>query len=316
MTVLSNAAESRYDNTVMVTTPTVGDLLRTWRVRRRLSQVDLAQAASVSAKHVSFLETGRSAPSRGMLLRMATCMDLPLRATNQLLAAAGFAALYRERALDDPGLVPARQGIEAVLSRHDPYPAFAIDAHWMLVSCNKSLHRMAAGADPMLLRAPINILRLFLHPAGLAPRIANLREWRDHVTGRLRRQHEQTADPRLGEMLAEIASYPLPPPGPPQRTRRAFDGVVVPFRLVTIDGTLSFLPATTTFASPLDVTLSEVTIESFFPADAETSELMRQMAQQIGGRSREEIISSVTTLNRYPVMKGDDPPPFGLPRGS
>lgn len=316
MAVLSNPAESRYDNNVMVNIPTVGEILRTWRVRRRLSQVDLAQAASVSAKHVSFLETGRSAPSRGMLLRMAACLDLPLRATNALLAAAGFAALYRERSLDDPSLASARQGIETVLARHDPYPAFAIDAHWMLVTCNKSLHRMAAGADPMLLRAPINILRLFLHPAGLAPRIANLREWRDHVISRVRRQHEQTADPKLAELLAEIASYPLPPAGPSQRTRRPFDGVVVPFRLVTIDGTLSFLPATTAFASPLDVTLSEVTVETFFPADAETADLMRQMAQQIGGRSREEISANVTTLNRYPVMKGDDPPPFGMPRGT
>ncbi len=286
----------------------VGELLRSWRVRRRLSQLDLAGEAGVSTKHLSFLETGRSVPSREMLLRLAECMNIPLRERNVLLTSAGYAPMFKERALDDPDLAVARQSVDAVLNAHEPYPALAVDRHWDLIAANQALHRLVAGADPLLLKPPINVLRLSLHPAGLAPRIANLREWRDHVIRRLRQQIDQCGDARRSELLKEIQDYPLPPGAPP-RPRKPFENIIIPFRLVTIDGTLSFFSTTTVFGTPVDVTLSEIAIESFYPADADTAEVMRRMASGVPARSREELTAAMQTRNRYPVLAGDDPPP-------
>ncbi len=256
----------------------VGELLREWRQRRRMSQLDLACEADISTKHVSFLETGRSRPSREMVLHLGERLGLPLRDQNVLLGAAGYTPQFSERPLDDPSLLVARRSIDTLLAAHDPNPALAIDRHWTMVSCNKGTMNLVAGADPLLLRPPVNVLRLSLHPAGLAPRIANLPAWRAHVIQRLRRQIEVAGDPVLTDLLEEILDYPMVDAPRPELPDPDPDDVAVPFRLVTIDGVLSFYSTTMVFGSPLDVTLSELAIEAFFPIDAETARIMRQMA--------------------------------------
>jgi transcriptional regulator with XRE-family HTH domain len=259
-----------------------GDLLREWRRRRRLSQLDLACDAEISTRHLSFLETGRASPSREMLLRLAERLEVPIRDRNVLLAAGGFAPIYRERRLDDPDMLVVRDSIDALLAAQEPNPALAIDRHWTLVAANRAVQHLIAGVDPLLMHPPVNVLRLSLHPAGLAPRIANLREWREHVISRLRRQIELSGDSMLHDLLEEIRDYPLPRhPGAP-RPSQGIDSIAVPFRLATIDGTLSFLSTTTVFGTPVDVTLSEIAIESFFPADAETAAIMRRIADGTG----------------------------------
>jgi transcriptional regulator with XRE-family HTH domain len=260
----------------------VGNLLRTWRQRRRLSQLALACDADISQRHLSFVESGRAAPSRDMVLHLAERLDIPLRERNMLLVAAGFAPVYRERALDDPALQVARKAVDLVLKGHEPYPALAVDRHWTLVAANAAVAPLLAGADAALLRPPVNALRLSLHPDGLAPRIANLAEWRAHVLARLSRQVEVSADTVLTALLAELRAYPAAGAGRARQasgTADAFAGVVVPFRLAAVFGMLSFFSTTTVFGTPLDVTLSELAIESFFPADAATAEIMRKVVQ-------------------------------------
>lgn len=254
----------------------VGDYLREWRQRRRLSQMDLALDAQISTRHLSFLETGRSAPSREMVLHLAECLDVPLRERNAILMAAGYAPLFPERRLDDPALQAARKAVELVLAGHEPYPALAIDRHWNLVLYNKAVPPLLAGIDAALLQPPVNVLRLSLHPQGMAPRIVNYREWRAHLLERLRQQVAATADPVLSDLVEELAAYPAPD-GVAQTSGETteYGGVVVPFRLKTDAGTLSFISTTTVFGTPVDVTLSELALESFFPADAETATLLR-----------------------------------------
>jgi transcriptional regulator with XRE-family HTH domain len=256
-----------------VQTQPVGNLLRKWRERRRLSQLDLASDAEISTRHLSFLETGRSQPSRDMVLRLAERLEVPLRERNALLIAAGYAPAYPERPLDDPALQSARKAVDLVLAGHEPYPALAIDRHWTLIASNNAVAAVMAGADPSLLRPPINALRLSLHPKGLAPRIANLAEWRSHLLARLRRQIEITADPVLEELLNELSGYPAPGAGDIVEDA----GVVVPFQLITERGLLSFISATTIFGTPVDITLSELAVESFFPADAATAKALREL---------------------------------------
>jgi transcriptional regulator with XRE-family HTH domain len=256
-----------------VQTQPVGSLLRKWRERRRLSQLDLACEAEISTRHLSFLETGRSAPSRDMVLRLAEYLDVPLRERNALLVAAGYAPAFPERPLDDPALQAARKAVDLVLAGHEPYPAIAIDRHWTLIASNNAVLPFMAGADPSLLNPPVNVLRLSLHPAGLAPRIANLAEWRLHLLARLRRQVEVTADPVLEELFNELSGYPSPGEGAGENEEYA--AVAVPFRLVTEQGILSFISATTVFGTPVDITLSELALESFFPADAATARALR-----------------------------------------
>lgn len=263
------------------TTP-VGGLLRTWRERRRLSQLELAGAADISARHVSFLETGRSVPSRGMLLRLAERLQIPLRERNALLLSAGYAPMYAERRLDDPALQQARKAVELVIAGHEPYPALAVDRHWTLVSANAAVGVLLAGIEPRLLQPPVNVLRLGMHPEGLASRIGNYGQWREHTLTRLRQQVAATADPILIEILAELESYP--PPAKEQEMPHASDptdygGVVVPFALRTEHGMLSFFSTTTVFGTPLDITLAELAIESFFPADAKTAEVLARIAR-------------------------------------
>lgn len=256
----------------------VGELLRDWRQRRRMSQLDLACDADISTKHLSFLETGRSRPSREMVLHLAERLSVPLRDQNVLLGAAGYAPAYRERSFDDPAIMVARRGIDALLAAHDPNPALAIDRHWVMVACNKGTMNLVAGVEPMLLRPPVNVLRLSLHPAGLAPRIANLPDWRAHIIQRLRRQIDITGDSVLIDLLEEILDYPVGPGPIRPDAEPEFEPVAVPFRLVTIDGTLSFYSTSMVFGSPIDVTLSELAIETFIPTDAETARIMREVA--------------------------------------
>jgi len=252
----------------------VGVHLRNWRQRRRLTQLDLALDAEISARHLSFLETGRSRPSRDMLLRLADRLEVPLRNRNELLVAAGFAPMFPERRLDAPELGPARQAIELVLKGHEPYPAIAIDRHWTLVASNAAVAPLLAGIDAALLEPPVNVLRLSLHPGGLAPRIANLGEWRDHLFERLRRLIEVTADAVLIKLLDELHGYPAPQDHTPRESATDYGGIAVPLRLCAGDGELVFFSTTTVFGTPIDITLSELAIEAFFPSDAATAQAM------------------------------------------
>ncbi|MEZ4860153.1 MAG: helix-turn-helix transcriptional regulator [Caldilineaceae bacterium] len=253
----------------------IGHLLRTWRQRRRLSQLALASEANISTKHLSFVETGRSLPSREMLLDLAECLDVPLRERNILLTAAGYAPVFPERPLDDPALHLARTVIELVLTGYEPYPALALDRHWTLVAANRAVAPLLAGVDPALLTPPVNVLRLSLHPSGLAPRIINLAEWRLHLLSRLRRQIELTADPVLADLLHEIVAYPLTRAEKTNTTATPGDyaGIAVPLRLRTENGNLAFFSTTTVFGTPIDITLAELAIEAFLPANAATREI-------------------------------------------
>ena len=246
--------------------------LRHWRQRRRLSQLDLAEQAEISTRHLSYVETGRAAPSREMVLRLAERLAVPLRERNALLLAAGFAPMYRLRNLDDPALAAARRAVDAVLKGHEPYPALAVDRHWQLVAANRVVPLLVAGAAPELLTVPVNVLRLSLHPKGLSPRIANLPQWRAHLLERLQQQIAATCDPVLQALHEELAGYPNPVPcRDAPRPDEEFAGVVVPFQILTEAGLLSFISTTTIFGTPVDVTLQELAIESFFPADAQTA---------------------------------------------
>jgi transcriptional regulator with XRE-family HTH domain len=255
----------------------VGEHLRKWRQRRRLSQLDLALEAEISTKHLSFLETGRATPSRDMVLHLAERLDVPLRERNVLLLSAGYAPVFSERSLEDPALGAARRAVDLVLAGHEPYPALAIDRHWRLITANKAVATLLAGVDASLLKPPINVLRLSLHPEGLAPRIVNLHEWRAHLLDRLRHQIDVTADALLVDLFGELRGFPAPQARAGVKPDNGADyaGIAVPFRLATDSGVLSFFSTTTVFGTPVDVTLSELALESFFPADADTAQRLR-----------------------------------------
>lgn len=253
----------------------VGTLLREWRQRRRMSQLDLALEAEISARHLSFLETGRSRPSHEMVLRLAEQLAVPLRERNALLVSAGFAPVFPERPFDDPALQAGRAAVELILTGHEPFPALAIDRHWNLVAANAAVAPLTEGNAPSLLAPPVNVIRLSLHPEGLAPRIVNLAEWRAHLLMRLRQQIALTADPVLRTLHDEVAAYGAPPGARHAAPAHDYGGVAVPFRLATERGVLSFLSTTTVFGTPIDVTLSELALETFFPADPETAAALR-----------------------------------------
>lgn len=254
-------------------TEPVGSRLRDWRQRRRLSQLDLALETGISARHLSFLETGRSRPSRDMLLMLAEKLEIPLRERNGLLVSAGFAPVFPQRRLDDPALAPARRAIELVLKGHEPYPALALDRHWHMISANAAVAPLLEGVAGALLAPPVNVLRLSLHPDGLAPRIINLAEWRAHLLERLQHQIDLTADAALVALMAELKALPAPPaPRHPPAVLTDYAGMVVPLRLRMAGGQeLAFFSTTTLFGTPIDVTLAELAIEAFFPADAATA---------------------------------------------
>ena len=252
-----------------------GDHLRHWRQHRRLSQQGLALEAEISTRHLSYVETGRAQPSREVVLRLAERLSVPLRERNALLVAAGFAPMYQARPLDHPDLAAARQAVELVLKGHEPNPALAVDRHWNLVAANAVVPLLLDGVAPWLLEPPVNVLRLSLHPEGLGPRLANSAQWRAHLLHRLQQQIAATADSELQALHDEIAAYPFaedkdsPLPSP----------IAVPFELHTHLGTLSFISTITIFGTPVDVTLQELAVESFFPADAETQRALQRLRQ-------------------------------------
>lgn len=273
---------------VPASAPSLGALLREWRRRRHLSQLALALEADVSQRHLSFVESGRAQPSREMVLRLAEHLQMPLRERNRLLLAAGYAPMYAERSLDDPALAAARDAVQRVLAGHEPYPALAVDRHWNLVAANDAVAPMLAGAAPELLAPPVNVLRLSLHPDGLAPRIVNLAQWRAHLLERLHQQVLASTDPALGALHAELAALPAPrqPAGHPPSIADDGAGVFVPLQLATDAGVLTFLSTTTVFGTPVDVTLAELALECFFPADAATARALGATAADAAPEGR------------------------------
>jgi transcriptional regulator with XRE-family HTH domain len=255
------------------TTTHAGQLLRTWRQRRRMTQLELSLRAHVSARHLSFVETGRSAPSREMLLHLAEQLEVPLRERNTLLVAAGYAPTYGEHDLDSPRMQPVRHAIDRLLASHEPYPAVVVNRWWDLVAANATIAVLMDGVAEHLLAPPVNVLRASLHPDGLAPRIRNLAQWRAHLLTRLRHDVERTGDPRLAALLEELTGLSK---GSSDDTF-GYDGVAVPLRVTTPRGTLNFLSTVATFGTAVDVTLADLSIESFFPADEQTRTLLQEL---------------------------------------
>jgi len=251
----------------------IGPLLRDWRERRRMSQLDLALGAGVSARHVSFIETGRSRPSAEMVVQLAEHLDVPLRDRNSLLLAAGYAPAYGQRDLADPEMGPVREAIDRLLRGHEPFPAVVVDRHWGLVAGNRTVPLLVEGAAEHLLEPPANVLRLALHPEGMAPRIANLGEWRAHLLDRLGRQAVSSGDPALFALHEELAGYPGGGGG--HSVDLEAGEIAVPLRIRAGDGELAFISTATTFGTAVDVTVSELSIESFFPAGDVTARALQ-----------------------------------------
>jgi transcriptional regulator with XRE-family HTH domain len=251
----------------------VGDLLREWRERRRYSQLDLSSASGVSTRHLSFLETGRSKPSREMVLRLAEVLEVPLRARNTLLVAAGFAPHYPQHDLDAPALTPIRAAIDRVLAAHEPYPAIVVDRGWDIIATNASVGPLLEGVAAHLLEQP-NAIRIALHPEGVAPRTRNLGQWRAHVLARLRSQVAASGDPRLAALLDEVTGYGSDLESPPHR----LDAIAVPLQLATEAGHLSFISTIASFEHALDVTVADLSIEAFYPADDATRQALLESA--------------------------------------
>ena len=259
-----------------VATPTgVGELLRQWRQRRRLSQLDLAVEAEVSPRHLSFVETGRSRPSRELVMHLAEHLDVPLRERNSLLLAAGYAPLYGQRSLEAEEMGPVRDALDRMLAGHEPFPAVVVDRHWNVVSANAPAMAILSGISPELLEPPVNALRATLHPEGLAPMIVNLAEYSAHLLSRLHRQMVVSGDRELAALYDELRRYPGVNDGSGTAPHPA-TLVFVPLVLRRPDGTeLTFFSTLASFGTALDVTLAELAIESFFPADPETEATLR-----------------------------------------
>jgi transcriptional regulator with XRE-family HTH domain len=255
-----------------------GVLLRRWRERRRMTQEDLALAAASSTRHLSCLETGRSQPSREMVMHLAEHLEVPLREQNALLLAAGFAPAFQERSLAE--LDAARQAIDQVLQAHKPYPAFALDRHWNVVLSNAALPQLYEGCSPELLRKPVNAVRLILHPLGLGPRIVNFNQWRAHVVTVLRQQIELRPDRLIQALLAEVIAYPPAVGGRAPEPSDDPQRYATPLRIATRLGTVSFLSTTTIFGTPTDVTLSELALEMLFPGDEQTAAIVKAMVEE------------------------------------
>ncbi|WP_158929221.1 helix-turn-helix domain-containing protein [Acidisphaera sp. S103] len=260
--------------------PPFGILLRRWRQHRRLSQLELAETADSSTRYLSTLETGRATPSRDMVLRLADYLDVPLRERNAMLLAAGFAPCYEERGLAE--LTAARQAIDQILNAHKPYPAFAVDRHWNVILSNSALPRLYDGCAPELLKPPINAIRLLMHPHGMAARILNMREWRWHVITVLRQQIRARPDPRIEDLLDEVIGYAPDRRAELEAIPNSSQQLAVPIKFATDFGTMSFLGTTTVFGTPTEVTLSELALEMWFPADAETAAVAARMQAEDG----------------------------------
>lgn len=256
-----------------------GDQLRDWRRRRRLSQLELASRAGVSSRHLSFVETGRARPSREMVLHLAEELDVPLLDRNALLVAAGHAPVYRQTPIDAPEMEDVRRTLDLVVSSHEPFPAYVADRHWNVVTFNRAVVLLAEGADPSLLEPPVNVLRLCLHPEGLARKVVNFEDYSAHLLGRLRRQVEISGDPGLTALYGELRHYPgvSPTPATPGAQPGPTD-VALPVRIRSRLGDLSFFLTVTTFGTAIDVTLDDLVIESLFPADEATATLLTEQA--------------------------------------
>ena len=264
------------DTRVSTHARTVGDQLRAWRERRHLSQLALALQAEVSTRHLSFVETGRAQPGRDLILRLADELEVPLRERNALLMAAGFAPVFEARSFDDPAFDSVRAIVDLTLERHKPFPAYLIDRYWNVVRSNSAVQELYEGVDAALMKPPVNVIRLILHPEGMAPRVLNRATWHAHFVMLLRRQIEMTADPQLEFMLREVLAYPTDDAPAPAWT----GGPAVPLIVDTRLGRLSFIGATTVFGSPADVTLSEIALEVMHPADAFTESVVRAASRK------------------------------------
>jgi transcriptional regulator with XRE-family HTH domain len=267
--------------------PAVGTLLRDWRNRRRLTQLDVALDAGVSPRHLSFVETGRSKPGRDMLLRVLERLELPFREQNRLLLAAGHAPAFPERSFDDADLAPVREALDLILTGHEPYPALAVDRHWNLVAANSAVAALTDGVDvePALLEPPVNVMRLGLHPRGLAPMLVNLGEWHAHFHSRLERQAATTGDEYLAALLEEVAGYASDRDAREPVPNRAAGEILGPLRLRGPDGSeLSFLGMFAIFDTPFEVTASELAVELLFPADPATADALTTLARDRRGR--------------------------------
>lgn len=255
----------------------IGEMLRAWRHRRSLSQLELSLNAGVSSRHLSFLETGRSQPSREMVLHLAEELEVPPRERNSMLLAAGFAPLYTERSLQEPQMALVRQAIDRFLRAHEPYPALVVDRNHDLLASNDALQVLLDGVAPQLLAPPANALRIALHPSGIAPRTLNFGEWSAHLMQRLQREMQMTADPRLQALYEELCAYPGVELAPPHGHFHAGE-IVLPLRLRDGDGELAFFSTISTFGTAIDITLEELSIEAFYPANAQTANrLLREI---------------------------------------
>ncbi len=255
----------------MTSDRTIGELLREWRHRSRLSQLDLAIQAEVSPRHISFVETGRTIPSSAMVLHLAEQLRVPLRERNRLLVAAGHAPVFREHPLHDPDLARVRETVQQVLLGHEPYPALAVDRRWNLLSANSAVDVFLQGADPALLKPPINMMRVGLHPDGLAPRLRNLEQVRGYLLPRLAHQAARTGDPHLHALYEELAEFgPAHEPPPPDPT-----DIALPIRIAHRGTELCLVNTVTTFGAAFDITLDEIAIEAYFPADLATRRFFR-----------------------------------------
>ncbi|MGH7881796.1 MAG: helix-turn-helix domain-containing protein [Candidatus Dormibacteraceae bacterium] len=256
-----------------------GELLRDWRQRRRLSQLELSLDSEISARHLSFMETGRSKPSRDMVARLAETLEVPLRERNLLLLAAGYAPLYTERPLESEQMEPVRSVLDHFLRAHEPYPALVVDRHHNLLAANDALGAIIEGCAPELLEPPANTIRIALHPEGMAPRTVNFGEWSAHVITRLRREVTITRDPVLEMLHAEVTAYPGVQSEFPAAGAEARE-IFVPLRLREGERQLAFISTISTFGTAVDITLSELAIEAFYPANAETA---MRMLREVGG---------------------------------
>ncbi|MGW0761075.1 helix-turn-helix domain-containing protein [Streptomyces sp. NPDC002814] len=255
----------------------VGPLLRAWRERRRVSQLELALRADSSARHISFIETGRSRPSEEMVLRLAEHLDVPVRERNALLLAAGYAPRYRQTPLDDPALEPLREGIEQLIQGYEPYPAFVVDATYDVVAANRGILALLDGLPESLLAPPLNAMRLTLHPEGLAPRILNLREWRGHLLAQMERQIALQRSEKLRELYDEVAAYPVRETA--EEPAEPVPSFALPMRIEHDGRVLSFISSISTFNTPMDVTVAELAIETLLPADPATVKYLQAIAQ-------------------------------------
>ncbi|WP_455360442.1 helix-turn-helix domain-containing protein [Streptomyces sp. SYSU K21746] len=274
--------------TTVATDTAVGPLLRTWRERRRITQLELAIRADSSARHISFIETGRSRPSEEMILRLADHLDVPVRERNSLLLSAGYAPRYAETPLDDPSMGALREGMERLLQGYEPYPAIVVDGTYTVLAANRGIAMLLDGLPDHLLAPPLNAMRLTLHPEGMAPRIRNLREWRGHLLAQMERQIALVRSDALRALYDEVAAYPLPEAGDDSDTDAAGSGsgtgsgtvpyFALPLRIEHGGQLLSFVSSISTFNTPMDVTVAELAIETFLPADPATVKYLRSMA--------------------------------------